>query len=116
MAEEEEDVEEENEEGERGMGNGEGGRDWGVDIWEEIVWGGEEGEGEDGRLVGCEGEVCEGDGGMGREEEGAVAVVVVVGEWWVDGASGGIDGGSRVAFGSEEWTAAEGDDIKSAYS
>ncbi|KAH7828533.1 uncharacterized protein MONOS_4984 [Monocercomonoides exilis] len=95
MEEEKERLDEGDERGERGVGDGEGGRDWGVGIWEEIVWGGEEGEGEDGRLVGGEGEVCEGEGGMGREEEGAVVVVVVVGEGrWVDGASGGADGGS----------------------
>ncbi|KAH7831215.1 uncharacterized protein MONOS_3812 [Monocercomonoides exilis] len=82
-------------------------------MWEEIVWGGEEVEGEDGRLVGGEGEVCEGEGGMGREEEGAVEEVVVFGEGrWVDGASGGADGGSRVVLGSEEWTSSERDDIE----
>ncbi|KAH7823662.1 uncharacterized protein MONOS_14241 [Monocercomonoides exilis] len=94
------------------MGDGEGGRDWGVGIMEEIVCGGEEGEGEDGRLVGDEGEVCEGEGGMGREEEGAVVVVAVGEGRWVDGASGGADGGSRVVLGSEEWTATERDEVE----
>ncbi|KAH7826028.1 uncharacterized protein MONOS_14278 [Monocercomonoides exilis] len=85
-------------------------------MWEEIVWGGEEGEGEDGMLVGGEGEVCEGDGGMGREEEGALVVVVVVGEGRrVDGASGGADGGSGVVLGSEEWTTAERDDVEMSH-
>ncbi|KAH7826420.1 uncharacterized protein MONOS_17367 [Monocercomonoides exilis] len=86
---------ERDERGERGVGDGEGGRDWGVGIWEEIVW------------------VCEGEGGMGREEEGAVVVVVVVGEGrWVDGASGGTDGCSGVVLGSEEWTTSERDDVE----
>ncbi|KAH7825661.1 uncharacterized protein MONOS_4863 [Monocercomonoides exilis] len=101
-------LDEGDERGERGAGDGEGGNDWGVGVLEEIVWGGEEGEGEDSWLVGGEGEVCEGDGGMSREEEVAVVVVVVVGEGrWVDGASGGADGGSGVVLGSEEWTTAE---------
>ncbi|KAH7827095.1 uncharacterized protein MONOS_17353 [Monocercomonoides exilis] len=67
-------------------------------MWEEIVCGGEEGEGEDGRLVGGEGEVCEGKGGMDREEEGAVVVVVVGEGRCVDGASGGEDCGSKKCF------------------
>ncbi|KAH7831585.1 uncharacterized protein MONOS_16987 [Monocercomonoides exilis] len=83
---------------------------------EEIVWGGEEREGEEGWLMDGEGEVCEDDGGMGREEEGAVVVVVVVGEGrWVDGASGGGDGGSGVVLGSEEWTTAERDDVETGH-
>ncbi|KAH7823549.1 uncharacterized protein MONOS_9434 [Monocercomonoides exilis] len=93
------------ERGEKGMGDEEGGRDWGVGIWEEIVWGGEEGEGEDGRLVGGEGEVCEGEGGMGREEKWRYCC-------WVGLASGRENGGSRVVLGSEEWTTSERDDVE----
>ncbi|KAH7828115.1 uncharacterized protein MONOS_5058 [Monocercomonoides exilis] len=54
-------LDEGDERGERGVGDGEGGRDWGVGMWEEIVWGGEEGEGEDGWLVDGEGEVGDGE-------------------------------------------------------
>ncbi|KAH7831653.1 uncharacterized protein MONOS_15394 [Monocercomonoides exilis] len=49
---------------------------------------------------------------MGREEEGALVVVVVGEGRWVDGASGGADGGSGVVLGSEEWTTSEGDDVE----
>ncbi|KAH7831593.1 uncharacterized protein MONOS_11942 [Monocercomonoides exilis] len=56
-----------------------------------------------------------GEWGSGRrlEEEGALVVVVVVGEGkWVDGASGGGDGCSGVVLGSEEWATIEGDDVE----
>ncbi|KAH7827020.1 uncharacterized protein MONOS_4833 [Monocercomonoides exilis] len=49
---------------------------------------------------------------MGREEEGALVVVVVGEGRWVGGASGGADGGSRVVLGSEEWTTSERDDVE----
>ncbi|KAH7821179.1 uncharacterized protein MONOS_7859 [Monocercomonoides exilis] len=74
-------------------------------MWEEIVWGGEEGEGEDGWLRGGEGEVCECEGGMGREEKWRFCC-------WLDLASGGADGGSGVVLGSEEWTVTERDDVE----
>ncbi|KAH7828206.1 uncharacterized protein MONOS_9971 [Monocercomonoides exilis] len=54
-------LDEGDERGERGVGDGEGGGDWGVGIWKEIVWGGEKGEGEDVWLVDGEGEVGEGE-------------------------------------------------------
>ncbi|KAH7825454.1 uncharacterized protein MONOS_2407 [Monocercomonoides exilis] len=47
------------ERGERGVGDEEGGGDWGVGRREEIIWGGEEGGGEDGRLRDKEGEAEE---------------------------------------------------------
>ncbi|KAH7831419.1 uncharacterized protein MONOS_5389 [Monocercomonoides exilis] len=49
---------------------------------------------------------------MGREEEGAVVVVAVGEGRWVDGASGGADGGSGVVLGSEEWATSERDDVE----
>ncbi|KAH7816551.1 uncharacterized protein MONOS_4901 [Monocercomonoides exilis] len=51
---------------------------------------------------------------MGIEEEGAPVVVVGEGRW-VDGASGGADGGSGVALGSEECTTAVRDDVEMAH-
>ncbi|KAH7831503.1 uncharacterized protein MONOS_11994 [Monocercomonoides exilis] len=39
----------------------------------------------------------------------------VVREKWVDGASGGADGGSRVVLGSEEWATAERDDVETGH-
>ncbi|KAH7825224.1 uncharacterized protein MONOS_12465 [Monocercomonoides exilis] len=72
--------------------------------------GGEEGKGDDSWLRDDEGEVREGEGGMGREEE--VELVAVVEGRWVDDASGGADGGSGVVLGSEEWTATERDEVE----
>ncbi|KAH7825402.1 uncharacterized protein MONOS_2521 [Monocercomonoides exilis] len=64
-------LDEGDERGERGVGDGEGGGDWGVGRREEIIWGGEEGEGEDGRLRDEEGEVREGEGAAEEQMEAA---------------------------------------------
>ncbi|KAH7825442.1 uncharacterized protein MONOS_2418 [Monocercomonoides exilis] len=80
------------ERGERGVGDGEGGGDWGVRRREEIIWGGEEGEGENGRLRDEEGEVREGERAVCREEEWVVFVIVIV--VCVDLAGRGENGGS----------------------
>ncbi|KAH7816260.1 uncharacterized protein MONOS_3040 [Monocercomonoides exilis] len=72
---------------------------------EEIVWGGEEGEGEDGWLMGGEGEVCEGEGGMGREKKWRFCC-------WMNLATGGEDGCSGVVLSGEERTTTEGDDVE----
>ncbi|KAH7830526.1 uncharacterized protein MONOS_4297 [Monocercomonoides exilis] len=58
------------------MGDGEGGVDWGVCIWEEILRKREEGEGEDGWLVDGEGEVGEGEGAVRREEKCVAGICV----------------------------------------
>ncbi|KAH7830359.1 uncharacterized protein MONOS_3174 [Monocercomonoides exilis] len=73
------------ERGERGMEDGEGGRDWRVCIWEEILRKREEGEGEDGWLRDGEGEVCEKEGAVGREEKWVAGICV-------DSAGGGENG------------------------
>eukprot|EP00770_Monocercomonoides_exilis_P013231 MONOS_13178.1-p1 / transcript=MONOS_13178.1 / gene=MONOS_13178 / organism=Monocercomonoides_exilis_PA203 / gene_product=unspecified product / transcript_product=unspecified product / location=Mono_scaffold00786:23566-24107(-) / protein_length=134 / sequence_SO=supercontig / SO=protein_coding / is_pseudo=false len=75
------------ERGERGVGDGEGGSDWEVCIWKEIVWGGEDGEGEEGWLRDDKGEVGEEKGAVRREEKWMAGICV-------DLAGGGEDGGS----------------------